>query len=105
MPFQHIIGQKHIINHLKRTIETNRVAHAQLFVGKQGVGTLAVALAYAELLLCQNDENCRLKVQKLQHPDLHFSFPTAINQKIKKHPVSKLFLEDWRSFIKDKPYD
>lgn len=104
MLFNKIIGQEHIINHLKRTVDTGRIAHAQLFVGHEGVGTLLTAIAYAEYVLCKTDVTCSLKVQKLQHPDLHFAFPTAVNDKVKKHPVSKLFLKEWRSFIDENPY-
>lgn len=104
MLFNHLIGQQHIINHLKRTADTGRIAHAQLFVGANGVGTLAAAIAYAQYILCKNDEACDVRVSKLQHPDLHFAFPTAVNENVKKHPVSKLFLNDWRTFIKEKPY-
>lgn len=104
MLFNEIIGQEHIVNHLKRTVDTGRIAHAQLFVGNEGVGTLLTAIAYAEYVLCKTDETCSLKVKKLQHPDLHFAFPTAVNDKVKKHPVSKLFLEDWRAFIEETPY-
>jgi DNA polymerase-3 subunit delta' len=35
---------------------------------------------------------------------LHFSFPVTTNDAVKKHPVSNLFLEDWRAFIKEQPY-
>lgn len=103
MLFNKIIGQKHLLNHLKTSADKGRIAHAQLFVGKQGVGTLATAIAYAQYILCK-DATCNLKVEKLQHPDLHFAFPTAINDKVKKHHVSNLFLEDWRTFIKEQPY-
>lgn len=104
MHFNNLIGHKHIISHLKTTVDNDRIAHAQLFVGKEGVGTLATAIAYAQYILCNDDDVCNLKIEKLQHPDLHFSFPTAINDKVKKHPVSNLFLEEWRSFVKQYPY-
>ncbi len=107
MHFSEIIGQEHIKNHLLQTIKNNRIAHAQLFVGKEGTGTLAMAIAYAQLLLCRDnkDQNsCALKCEKLSHPDLHFAFPVATNTKVKKHAISDLFLEDWRSFIQENPY-
>ena len=44
--------------------------------------------------------SCNLKCDKLQHPDLHFAFPVTTNDKVKKHPVSNLFLEDWRTLLK-----
>ena len=107
MLFNQIIGQKHIKNHLQVSAENGRIPHAQLFVGKEGSGTLPMAIAYAQFLLCHSSESaeaCNLKCEKLQHPDLHFSFPVTTNDAVKKHPVSNLFLEDWREFIKEQPY-
>ncbi|MEQ6125018.1 DNA polymerase III subunit delta' [Pseudotenacibaculum sp. MALMAid0570] len=107
MPFDHIIGQHHIKNHLQTSAENGRIPHAQLFVGKEGSGTLPMAIAYAQLLLEQssnNPEATKLKAEKLQHPDLHFAFPVTTNDSVKKHPVSNLFLEDWREFTSEHPY-
>lgn len=107
MLFSNIIGQEHIKQHLQTSAVNGRIPHAQLFVGKEGNGTLPMAIAYAQFLLCNfsdNTEACNLKCNKLQHPDLHFTFPVTTNDYIKKHPVSNLFLEDWRSFIDEQPY-
>jgi DNA polymerase-3 subunit delta' len=107
MFFNDIIGQDYIKTHLKTTVENGRVSHAQLFVGKEGSGTLPMAIAYAQHLLVStsNDKDaCKIKCDKLTHPDLHFAFPVTSNDKVKKHPVSNLFLEDWRAFIKEQPY-
>lgn len=107
MLFKDIIGQEHIINHLKTSADNGRVPHAQLFIGAEGSGTLATAIAYAQYLLCNANEDassCNIKCENLAHPDLHFAFPVATNDKVKKHPISNLFLNDWRSFVKDQPY-
>jgi DNA polymerase-3 subunit delta' len=107
MLFNQIIGQEHIKNHLKKSAENGRVPHAQLFVGKEGSGTLPMAIAYAQFLLCNfstDADACNLKCNKLQHPDLHFAFPVTTNDVVKKHPVSNLFLEDWRDFVENQPY-
>ena len=107
MNFEQIIGQTHLINHLKSTVDNNKISHAQLFVGKEGVGTLAMAISYANYLICKthtNPEKCRQKCEKLQHPDLHFAFPVATNENVKKHPVSNLFLNEWRTFLNDNWY-
>jgi DNA polymerase-3 subunit delta' len=107
MLFNQIIGQEHIKNHLQVSAENGRIPHAQLFVGKEGSGTLPMAIAYAQFLLCNSSENsdaCNLKCAKLQHPDLHFAFPVTTNDAVKKHPVSTLFLEDWRAFMTEQPY-
>ncbi len=107
MLFNQIIGQDHIKKHLQKSAENGRIPHAQLFVGKEGSGTLPMAIAYAQFLLCNfsdDAETCNLKCNKLQHPDLHFAFPVTTNDSVKKHPVSNLFLEDWRDFIENQPY-
>lgn len=107
MNFSNILGQEHLKNHLIKSTDNGRISHAQLFVGKEGSGVLSTAIAYAQYILCStsNDkESCALKCEKLMHPDLHFAFPVAANDKIKSHPVSKNFLEEWRDFVKNSPY-
>jgi len=112
MLFKDIIGQENIKNHLIQTVNNGRISHAQLFIAPKGSGALPLAIAYAQYILCKNkesennfgDESCNLKFEKLAHPDLHFSFPVAVNVKVKNHPVSNLFLEEWRDFIKSTPY-
>ena len=51
MLFNQIIGQEHIKNHLLTSAKNGRIPHAQLFIGKEGSGTLPVAIAYAQFLL------------------------------------------------------
>jgi DNA polymerase-3 subunit delta' len=107
MLFNQIIGQEHIKKHLQTSAENGRIPHAQLFIGKEGCGTLPMAIAYAQFLLCNFSDNkdaCNIKCDKLQHPDLHFAFPVTTNDSVKKHAVSNLFLQDWREFIAAQPY-
>ncbi|WP_026932896.1 ATP-binding protein [Christiangramia echinicola] len=113
MLFNEIIGLPHIKNHLTTTADRNRIPHAQLFTGQPGSGALPMAIAYAQYILCNNSggENnnekakaCNLKFKNYSHPDLHFAFPVANNDKVKKNPVSSHFLEEWRTFLKSTPY-
>ncbi len=107
MKFEDVLGHEHLKNHLIKSTNNGRISHAQLFVGKEGSGTLPMAIAYAQYILCHQSANkdiCELKCEKLTHPDLHFAFPVTTNDVIKKHPVSNLFLEDWRKFIELNPY-
>jgi DNA polymerase-3 subunit delta' len=107
MFFKDIIGQNHIKNHLTSATERGRIPHAQLFVGKEGTGTLPMAIAYAQHLLyttSSDKESCKIKSEKIVHPDLHFAFPVTSNEKVKKHPISDFFLEDWRIFLKEQPH-
>ena len=112
MRFDEIIGQEHLKKHLTHSVDNGRIPHAQLFVGKEGVGTLPMAIAYAQYILCNNsngqntsgNDACNLKFNNLSHPDLHFVYPVATNDIVKRHPISKLFLEDWRKLLKEQPY-
>jgi len=107
MKFSEVLGQEYLKNHLVKSTDNGRISHAQLFVGKEGSGVLPMAIAYAQYILGHNNsdkEASALKCSKLMHPDLHFAFPVATNDAVKSHPVSKLFLEDWRQFIASNPY-
>jgi DNA polymerase-3 subunit delta' len=111
MLFNETIGQNHIKSHLLKSIENARIPHAQLFVGKTGSGILPIALAYAQAILASNHplgseahRICCSKVANLAHPDLHFIFPVNTTSKVKKHPFSDLFMEDWRAFVSKNPF-
>ncbi|MEM0577680.1 ATP-binding protein [Flavobacterium polysaccharolyticum] len=112
MQFSSILGQQHIKNHLTRSAESGRIPHAQLFVGPEGCGTLAIAIAYGQYILCSNsagenehgNESCNIKFQNLAHPDLHFIYPTVSTEEVKSKPKSIDFISDWRSFVLQNPY-
>ncbi|MCK0123175.1 DNA polymerase III subunit delta' [Gelidibacter sp. F2691] len=112
MQFSTVLGQEHLKNHLTQSVDNGRIPHAQLFVGPEGSGTLAMAIAYAQYILCGNTQSensggnasCNLKFENFGHPDLHFAFPVATTDKIKKHPVSNHFMEEWRKLLKEQPY-
>lgn len=112
MLFSEILGQNHIKSHLTKSADAGRIPHAQLFVGPEGSGTLPMAIAYAQYILCSNtnsentegNQACNLKFNNLSHPDLHFAFPVTTNDKVKRHPVSSHFLEEWRQLIDQQPY-
>jgi len=103
MDFNKIIGQDFLKNYFYKIIKKDRIPHTQMFVGDEGTGTLPMALAVAQSLLCGEHENCKHKVQKLIHPDLHFVFPTVTTDNIKK-PDSEVFLTYWREFLIQNPY-
>jgi DNA polymerase III subunit delta' len=112
MLFQDILGQEHIKRHLTQSVDNARIPHAQLFVGLEGSGTLPMAIAYAQYILCKNThgenntgvEACNIKFNNLSHPDLHFAFPVTTSDKAKSHPVSSHYLEEWRQLLKEQPY-
>ena len=112
MLFSEILGQEYLKNHLVKSALSGRIPHAQLFIGPEGSGTLAMAIAYAQFVLCNNignendggNESCNMKFQSLSHPDLHFVFPNVANEEVKSKPKSADFIMDWREFVLKNPY-
>jgi DNA polymerase-3 subunit delta' len=112
MQFSEILGQEHIKSHLTKSADLGRIPHAQLFVGPEGSGTLPMAIAYAQYIICsnQNGENsvsneaCNIKFQKTSHPDLHFIYPTVSTEEVKAKPKSIDFITEWRQFLEQNPY-
>ncbi len=109
MKFSSIIGQEAVKQRLRTSILENRLAHTQLFLGPEGSGSLALAIALAQYVNCPDrtpEDSCGkcpscLKYEKYAHPDLHFFFPTTTNDSVKKEPMSALFLKEWRDFLEN----
>lgn len=111
MFFRDVIGQEEIKNRLIRSVQDERISHAQLFTGPEGTGKLALAIAFAQFVSCRNRQeydscgecsSCR-KYKKLAHPDLHFAFPVFPTKEVKK-PASDDFIKPWREMVLSNPY-
>jgi DNA polymerase-3 subunit delta' len=53
MLFQNVIGQPDVKLHLTNMVQQNRISHALLFLGKEGVGALPLAIAFAQYIVCE----------------------------------------------------
>jgi DNA polymerase-3 subunit delta' len=112
MLFSQILGQEFHKKHLTQSADLGRIPHAQLFVGPEGSGTLPMAIAYAQYVLCGNtmsenngeNSSCNLKFEKFSHPDLHFVYPTTTTEAVKKSPRSIDFIAKWHAFLTENPY-
>ncbi|MFP4620028.1 MAG: DNA polymerase III subunit delta' [Bacteroidales bacterium] len=111
MLFKEIIGQERIKNQLIKTVKDSRIAHAQLFIGPEGSGKLALALAYAQYINCENRgdsdacgtcASCR-KYKKFTHPDLHFVFPVKKSSETNPED-SDHYINLWRETIMENSY-
>jgi DNA polymerase III subunit delta' len=110
-----IIGHDRVVRLLKNAVATERVAHAYLFAGSQGVGKTKTAYAFAATLLCKTggDEACGQcisckKFVDANHPDLSELKPEEkTNGMIKVKPMREFirnthfhpFESDWKIFI------
>jgi DNA polymerase-3 subunit delta' len=91
-------------------VKEGRVSHAQLFLGPEGSGKLALAIAYAQYLNCKSPteiDSCGVcgscqKYQKLIHPDLHFSFPVVNKGSDAEKNICAVHMKDFReAFLGD----
>jgi len=130
--FEKVIGQRETREQLVQMVQHNRLSHALLFLGKEGCGSLALALAFAQYIVCEKvngkqtntsslfempdtettstslKDSCGtcgacLKAAQLVHPDIHFSYP-VIPKKSGDKPVSTDYAAEWREFISIQPY-
>ncbi|MCB0686971.1 MAG: hypothetical protein KDC53_10610 [Saprospiraceae bacterium] len=102
MQFSQVVAQEEIKEYFIHSDKQNRMPHAMLFLGATGYGTLAMANALAQYILCDHKtetdscgqcNQCR-KVDRFIHPDVHYTFPT-IGSKM----TSGDFLPQWRKFV------
>lgn len=132
MLFSEVIGNATKKTELPQLLQENRLAHALIFLGKEGSGALPLALAFAQYVVCDKNmkkqesagpslfgeepaaqslplmDACGVcpacqKAAKLVHPDIHFSYP-VITKKPGTPPVSTDFISEWRDFIAKNPY-
>lgn len=132
MLFSEVIGNATKKTELPQLLQENRLAHALIFLGKEGSGALPLSLAFAQYVVCDKNRKkqetagpslfgeepaaqslplmdacgvcpaCQ-KAAKLVHPDIHFSYP-VITKKPGSPPVSTDFINEWRDFIAKNPY-
>jgi len=90
MSFASIVGQSQAVSQLKKALTANRVAHAYLFAGPEGVGKKTTALGLGAALVCQErltgqaisaeacgDCSACERVKQGHHPDVRLFGPTG----------------------------
>jgi len=63
MQFSDIIGQSAVKQQLAELVQHNRLSHALLFLGKEGSGSLSLALAFAQYIVCEKVNGKNTAVQ------------------------------------------
>jgi len=111
MHFSEVLGNIKIKKQLINSVQHNRIAHAQMFLGEKSSPKLLLALSYAKYISCKNkslDDSCGrcascIKYQNLTHPDLHLVFPVLLIKNIKK-ATSDDFIREWRDSVLKNPF-
>jgi len=107
MSFNNIPGQNKTKKILQETISKNRISHAYLFNGNNGLGKLEIAEEFAQAIFCKNnvDDGCGecISCKKLQHNNHPDFFKIEV-----KEEHSSILIEQIREMQKEisyKPYE
>ncbi len=103
LPWPRVIGQRRVKEALLSALQNNRLPHAYIFFGNDGVGKDAMAIELARVLHCEKGqpEPCGIcischKLDQLQHPDVRFivALPVGKGEKSDDGPLAKLNPEE-----------
>ncbi|MDN6629681.1 MAG: DNA polymerase III subunit delta' [Staphylococcus equorum] len=73
---------------LTKAYQSNKLSHAYLFEGDDGQTMQQVAIDFTKLILCDQDNQCQLKVETFNHPD--FMYISSEETTIKKDQIEQL---------------
>lgn len=111
MKFEDIPGQHKVKQRLIDMVDNERIPHAILLQGEQGVGKFALAQALAQYIHCPNRADgdscgvcpsCR-QHESFNHIDTFFSFPVIKKKSSGTPPVSDDFIEEFKHFVETDP--
>lgn len=112
MLFSNIVGLDAVKDSLIKSVKNKHIAHAQMFLGTEGSANMAMALAYATYVNCENKQekdscgscpSC-VKIDKLIHPDLQFVMPSYSLGSGDKDKQRAERLTSWRTFLLENPF-
>lgn len=111
MKFSDIIAHDSAKRRLKSFVDSDRIPHAILIEGPEGIGKFALARAFAQFVHCENPQNgdsCGMcpsciQHQSFNHIDTHFIFP-VVKRKGRTTAISDDYIEEWREFLSQNPY-
>lgn len=113
MKFSSVPGLSNVKQRLIQSVKGGKVAHAQLFMGRDGSLNLPLALAYTTFLHCTNrgeSDACGIcpacsKSLKYIHPDTHFVFPISNIKGDKDEDQFRAeMMKSWRAFLLEQPF-
>lgn len=112
MQFAQVIGQQTLKQRLTGAFREGRIAHALMFLGPEGSGNLALALAFAQYIACPNrsdSDSCGTcptckKMDQHQFADLHYTFPFFNKSEGSEKTTCNDWLTPWRAHLRQAPY-
>ncbi|MCT4673035.1 MAG: DNA polymerase III subunit delta [Prolixibacteraceae bacterium] len=109
MRFKDIVGHESTKERLIQMVQGDRLSHALLLTGPEGIGKLSLAVAFLQYVHCkhpQENDSCGecsscKKISKLIHPDMHFVFPIVKNKGME---ICDHYLPQWREALNKTSY-
>lgn len=110
MKFADIPAHDDVKDRLRALVDNDRLPHAILLEGSQGIGKFMLARALAQYIHCTgrtDGDSCGVcpscvQHRSLNHIDTHYSFPVLKTKN--SSPVSDDFLPEWKSFLDESPF-
>ncbi|MBN2374529.1 DNA polymerase III subunit delta' [bacterium] len=104
MPFKDIIGHDKTIRDIQRLMDEDRLPHALLFTGPEGIGKKLTGFSIAKALMCKESKNdfcdscpsCQ-SISKGNHPDVALIQPEGNSIKIEQ-------MREWQKTLEYRPY-
>lgn len=112
MKFSEIPGHEDVKRRLRAMVDDDRIPHALLLEGPQGIGKFALARALASYIHCTDrtpdGDSCGkcpacLQHSKFNHIDTFYSYP-VLKKKSGQTTVSSDYAPEWKQFLHDSPY-
>jgi DNA polymerase-3 subunit delta' len=112
MKFAEVIGKEREKAKLLQLVQTDKFPHALMLLGPAGSGKRTLALALAQYMFCESpvgQDSCGActackQMQKLEYPDLLFTFPVINRSSTSDPSKSEVFLKGWRQMMLQHPY-
>ena len=109
MRFSDIPGHIEVKRWLRQLVDNDKIPHALLLEGPEGIGKLAMARALIQYIYCEHPtddgdscgqcQSCTL-LSSLNHLDSMYSFPVV---KEDDNPISDKYLQQWKRFLSEEP--
>ncbi|MEI8280645.1 MAG: hypothetical protein WCG87_12870 [Bacteroidota bacterium] len=111
MLFDQVVGQQSAKEGIRNMWQQGHFPHALLIIGNEGLGGLPLGLALAQYIFCTDKKGSNAcgvcpdcsKAKRLEHADLHLSFPT-IPPKPGTKATSRHYINEFREFVAQTPY-
>ena len=84
MIYNNLILNQEIWSQLTNMVENNKLPHALIFSGSDGVGKEAHAIELASLLNMKEGQTNLTKIQRFQHPNINLIIPFPREKNINK---------------------